>query len=240
MNHTTEIFPKAILFDLDDTIIAFGAVSRSVLKEICICYSPQLGIDHKLFFDAVLKSSRHYWSDPHRHRIGRNNQRQARKEIISSALNDCGISNCPHVETIADTYSQKRMEAVHLFPGSIDTLKYFKQKGIKMALVTNGEASLQREKINRFNLARFFDGIFIEGELGFGKPEEQIYSLALKQVDATARESWIVGDNLEWEVEAPSKLGFYTVWNDIRGKGLPTSSKAKPHRIVSSIKELIR
>lgn len=231
--------PKAILFDLDDTIVAYGSLSRSVWQEICSSFSATLGVDETTLFNAVLNSSRFYWSDPVKHRFGRNNQIQARRDIVKDALGRCGVECDLHVNSIADTFSKKRQKAVHLFPGSVETLDFFRNRGVKLALITNGQAHVQREKISRFCLEKYFDCIFIEGELGFGKPDERIYSLALQKLEAKAEECWIVGDNLEWEVQVPLKLGFYTVWNDVRGKGLPDTLDFKPHRTVSFIKELM-
>ena len=55
---------------------------------------------------------------------------------------------------------------------------------MRLALVTNGAASLQRQKIARFELEPLFDLILVEGELGFGKPDERIYRLALNELAA--------------------------------------------------------
>jgi putative hydrolase of the HAD superfamily len=49
----------------------------------------------------------------------------------------------------------------------------------------------------------------------------------------------MIGDNLEWEVEAPQKLGIYSVWVDSQGKGLPKGSNITPNRTIRSITELI-
>ncbi|MFP4014203.1 MAG: HAD family hydrolase [Chitinispirillaceae bacterium] len=232
-------FPEAILFDLDDTIIAYGSISKPIWKEICSGYSRILGIEETTLFNAVLKTSRFYWSDPQRHRFGRNNQMLARRKIVQDALKTCGIKSDMYVNTIADTFLARRQKAIHLFPGSIETLEFFRGKGVKLGLITNGEAHVQREKISRFCLEKYFDGIFIEGELGYGKPDERIYSLALGSLRTKAEECWIVGDNLEWEVQIPLKLGFYTVWNDVRGKGLPEHCDFRPHRTVCCIRELM-
>ena len=34
----------------------------------------------------------------------------------------------------------------------------------------------------------------------------------------------MVGDNLEWDVAAPQRLGMSGVWIDARGRGLPEHS----------------
>ena len=46
------------------------------------------------------------------------------------------------------------------------------------------------------------------------------------------RETWMVGDNLEWEIVAPQRLGIYAIWHDGYGIGLPQASPIRPDRII--------
>src|SRR5436190_458842 len=109
----------------------------------------------------------------------------------------------------------------------------------KLALVTNGAAGLQRAKVERFALTHRFDHIQIEGEHGFGKPDERAYQHAMQALGVTASETWMIGDNLEWEVEVPQRLGIYAIWMDAHGEGLPPGSTVKPDRIIRSLSELL-
>ena len=47
--------------------------------------------------------------------------------------------------------------------------------------------------------------------------------------------AWMVGDNLEWDVTAPMRLGMTGIWLDRLGRGLPDSTPLKPHRIIFSL-----
>jgi putative hydrolase of the HAD superfamily len=49
----------------------------------------------------------------------------------------------------------------------------------------------------------------------------------------------MVGDNLEWEVVAPQRLGIYAIWYDGYGIGLPPGSPIRPDRIIRSLPELL-
>ena len=51
--------------------------------------------------------------------------------------------------------------------------------------------------------------------------------------------NWSVGDNLEWDVEAPQSHGAFGIWVDVRGAGLPASAAVQPDRIIRSIAELL-
>ena len=126
-----------------------------------------------------------------------------------------------------------------LFPDAHEVIDTLKARGLKLALVTNGEAELQRAKISRFDLARRFDHVQIEGEHGFGKPEERAYQHAMEALGVRPAETWMVGDNLEWEVVAPQRLGIFAVWHDHAGRGLPDNTTAQPDLIIRTLSELI-
>src|SRR5438309_12069001 len=93
---------------------------------------------------------------------------------------------------------------MRLFPDAVESLEHFRRRGVSLALVTNGDASLQRDKGERLGLARFFDVILIEGEFGVGKPEEIVYRHVLQALDTAPEEAWMAGDHLEFDVDAPS------------------------------------
>ncbi|HWL20023.1 MAG TPA: HAD family hydrolase, partial [Bradyrhizobium sp.] len=140
---------------------------------------------------------------------------------------------------LADRFTAYRDEQMFVFPGAHEAIDALKARGVKLALVTNGAAEPQRAKVERFALTHRFDHIQIEGEHGFGKPEERAYLHAMDALGVTARETWMVGDNLEWEVEVPQRLGIYAVWIDVHGDGLPEGSTVKPDRIIRSLTELL-
>jgi putative hydrolase of the HAD superfamily len=89
-----------------------------------------------------------------------------------------------------------------------------------------------------FGLGRYFDRVLIEGELGVGKPHPRVYTIALATLACRPEEAWSIGDNLEWDVVGPQRLGIYGIWIDGRGKGWPAESAARPDRMVRSITDL--
>jgi putative hydrolase of the HAD superfamily len=231
--------PTAVLLDLDDTILDdTGCVERS-WTDACQECSGTLDESHALRLrEAIREIADWFWSDPDRHRIGRLDMKAARRHIAALALNAIGQPDDDLAELIARAYARYRDERIMLFPNAVETLQWFKSVGCALALVTNGSHKTQRLKISRFNLELFFDEIFVEGELGFGKPDLRVYELALQRLHRVASEVWMIGDNLEWDIAAPQKLGIYSVWVDVRGQGLPTGSTVRPDRIVRSVAEL--
>lgn len=121
----------------------------------------------------------------------------------------------------------------------MDALESLRAEGVSLALMTNGAGPVQREKVDRFDLCRHFNCVLIEGELGFGKPDERVYKNAMAALGTDASETWVVGDDLEWEVAAPQRLGIYTVWVDSTGGGLPPGRGVEPDRTIRVLADLL-
>ncbi len=233
------MLPKAILFDLDDTILEFSVGADPVWKAICSKYAEKTNMfDPTDLFESIKGVRDWFWADTERHKEGRRNLNQTRRIIVSKALSSLGLNRLNLAGEIADSYTKIREEGITLFPKAIETLQYLRDNRVRLALVTNGSAEKQQKKIERFNLAQFFDCVLIEGVVGIGKPDPKIYLHALKELSVVPTDAWMVGDNLGWEVTAPQKLGIYGIWHDHRGQGLPPSTTVKPDRIINRISEL--
>ena len=141
-------------------------------------------------------------------------------------------------DALADAYNALLDEELSLFPDAHETLDRLKELGIKLALITNGAAESQRAKVVRFALEHRFDHIRIEGEHGFGKPEERAYTHAMEILGVGPHETWMIGDNLEWEIVAPQRLGIYAIWHDGYEVGVPRNSPIRPDRIIRRLSEL--
>jgi putative hydrolase of the HAD superfamily len=193
---------------------------------------------------AINLAADRFWADAERHRVGRLQLLDARTTIINDAFESMakvGIVPPPAslVPLMAARYNAYRDEQMHLFEGAHHVVDTFREKGVRLALITNGAALPQRAKVTRFELTHRFHHIQIEGEHGFGKPEERAYRHALESLCVDASDTWMVGDNLEWEVEAPQRLGIHAIWHDVVGEGLPAGSPIRPDRIIRTLPELL-
>lgn len=230
--------PPFILFDLDDTILDYSLSGRLCWEELFQEYAPRFKVETDRLRDALRQSSDWYWSDPERHRRGRLDLQSARRDILRMTLASLNV-DCPALgDEMADTFTQRREEMVRPFPGAVETLQAFQQRGIRMGLVTNGSAAFQRSKIQRFDLAGYFETILIEGEFGAGKPDRRVFLSALESLEASPSQSWMVGDDLERDIQPAERLGLGTVWVDSGRKGLPDSHSIVPGRVVQAIAEL--
>lgn len=237
--------PRAILFDMDDTILAVSGSARVVWTRIAEEFAAALApLSPAEIVTAIEAQSQRLWNDNAWNREWRVRVGEARRHVVASAFAMLGAAGktapAPDIgNTMADRFSLIRDQELIVFPGAHETLDRLKQLGVRLALITNGAAEPQRAKVIRFALAERFDHVQIEGEHGFGKPEERAYTHAMEALGVGPQETWMVGDNLEWEIVAPQRLGIYAIWYDGYATGLPSDCPIRPDRIIRSLPELL-
>jgi putative hydrolase of the HAD superfamily len=235
--------PHAMLIDMDETILsAYGRPDiawNNVAGEFAGEFAP---LSSQQVAAAIVDSGRRFWATAE---AGwRLKLAEARHVVVRDGFATLAAAHQTALSTdlasrLADRFTAYREEEMFVFPGAHDAIDALKAHGVKLALVTNGAAEPQRAKVERFALSHRFDHIQIEGEHGFGKPDERAYLHAMQALGVTAPETWMIGDNLEWEVEAPQRLGIYAIWIDVHGEGLPADSAVKPDRVIRSLTELL-
>ncbi|HEX4196065.1 MAG TPA: HAD family hydrolase [Caulobacteraceae bacterium] len=238
------LLPRAILFDLDDTILSFER--RALVIEALAARRPDwfAPLTPKVAAAAVEARFKAFWADQARHKAWRPRLAEARRMLVAEAFDDLNAAGASgltpaQAQAFADEFHTRRETEAKLFPGALETIDALRAQGVLLALVTNGQSGPQRGKVERFDLTRRFDHIQIEGDHGFGKPEERSYRHAMQALGVEARDTWMVGDNLEWEVAAPQRLGIFAIWHDHLGDGLPPDSPIRPDRIIRSLAELL-
>jgi putative hydrolase of the HAD superfamily len=191
-----------------------------------------------MLVEAVHRVRAWYWSDAERHRIGRLDLLAAYREVVRMACEEVGLARSSAADKIAAHYRSRRDEEIRPFPDAVETVRWLRDAGCRLALLTNGAAGAQRSKIERFGLEDLFDTILIEGELGFGKPDPRVYARALADLAVEPNDAWMVGDNPEWDVAAPQRQGIFGIWVDRWERGLHPSAEVVPDRVIRRLREL--
>ena len=229
---------NVLLVDLDDTLLDYsGGVDES--WELACAECLPAGMDPTVVNKAIARSRRWFWDDAARHRRERVDMMGAWTKIAAHALEALGAPAHPHAAGIAESFAARRWERMALFPGVHDALRRLRARGVALGLVTNGDKRHQRRKIEQHDLARYFDVMVIEGEFGAGKPEEAVYRHALAALTARPEHAWMIGDNLEWDVAAPQRLGLKGAWIDAAGVGLAEGADARPDLILRAFTEFV-
>jgi putative hydrolase of the HAD superfamily len=188
---------------------------------------------------AIRERRTWFWSDSTRAKQGRMDLDAAAREIVRNAFADSGLDHVGLAHRIADDYRARRLAVLSPYPGAIETLVEVRERGLRTALLTNGEARNQRRSVERHGLDQYFDCIVIEGEFGVGKPDERVFRHALEMCDGRPESTWMVGDSLEADIAPAVALGLHAVWVDELGEGVPEGAAIRPHRVIRAITELV-
>ena len=235
--------PRAMLIDMDDTILSAYGRPEIAWHTIACEFAGELApLSPAEVASAVLTCARNFWATAEpawRLKLGEARRLSVKGGFAALTASGHAALSDDLAIRFADRFTAYRDEEMFIFPGAHEAIDKLKSLGVRLALVTNGAADTQRAKVERFELAHRFDHIQIEGEHGFGKPEERAYLHAMAALGVTAGDTWMIGDNLEWEVEVPQRLGIYSIWMDVHGDGLPEGSTVKPDRIIRSLSELL-
>ena len=232
--------PELILFDLDDTLMAFDLVTVEAWDKTVDIFiqNNDINLDKPLILEKIHAARNWYWSDPERHKIGRANIGNARKDIVKLALKDFSSLEVNKLEEMSVTFSNIHENLWYLLDGVEETLQKIKEKNIKLGVMTNGTSESQRKKLRRFDIEKYFDYIFIEGEVGYGKPDIKMYEYMLQKTKVQNNKIIMVGDNLIWDIEPPQKLGIFTIWINTKKVSLEDFN-IKPDMIIREISDIL-
>jgi putative hydrolase of the HAD superfamily len=218
--------PRAILFDLDDTILVAFGPAQSQWQRTIAAFADQLGpIEATVIAAAIEAASTEVWANPARYKYWRHRTGAARRRIVATAFAALAVAGHPVPpeavgNALADAHNTLHDEELSLFPDAHETLDRLKQLGIKLALTQRGCRAPACQG-RAFRPRTPFDHIQIEGEHGFGKPEERAYNHAMevlgehpRQFHAGAAEGSGVGGSGDEAVDRLGDLyGGRTGWN---------------------------
>jgi putative hydrolase of the HAD superfamily len=102
-------------------------------------------------------------------------------------------------------------------------------------VITNGESGLQRDKLARSGLDRYFELVFISSEVGVAKPNELIFRAALDKLGVSPQEAVMVGDNIDRDVAGTHAMGLHPVWLDRDNAG---KRPEVPHLRIETLADL--
>lgn len=99
---------------------------------------------------------------------------------------------------------------IDIKPNVEDTLKFLKEKGIKIAVATSTSRDRAMQRLESVHIAEYFDEMVCGDEIAKGKPDPDIYYRACEKLGIEPEMAVAVEDSLNGIVSA-SVAGLYTV-----------------------------
>lgn len=116
-------------------------------------------------------------------------------EAAEHVMRACGISPTAElVGAVLSAHHQLMIRACPPYEDAVPFLEQLRQRGIKIALVSNC-ADNTRPFLADLNLLQLADEVILSCEVGFAKPSPEIYLRALSALGAAAADAVMIDDN---------------------------------------------
>ncbi len=193
---------RAVLIDIDDTLLDFRASSFDALVATFGAY----GLP---FSDADMRAYEVYndalWRAYERGEIEKAALFVRRFELY---FTERGLALDP--VAINRRYLHELGFGAHRMPHAVELLTWL-QRRYRVFVVTNGDAATQRSRIRLSGLEPYFDKVFISEELGCYKPEAVFFDKVFADIGEQYRTcSLLVGDSLSSDMQGGRNAGIPT------------------------------
>ncbi|MDQ3694966.1 MAG: HAD family hydrolase [Chloroflexota bacterium] len=228
-----EPVPSLVLFDLDDTLCAYGSARASRLRHAFTLHRPdrEEPVADPLIQEMIRASIA---ASPHG------------VDHFPDLFLRFGIEVPGAAAAAAAWYQGNPFHDLILFPDVVSTLRALRNlepsggtlSRRRLGVITNGPAEIQREKTELLGIGTLVDFVLISGELGIEKPDPLIFAAAMRLGGVSAAETVFVGDDPRIDVLGARGSGMRSVWMNRTGATW-NEDAPPPTREVSDLVSLI-
>ena len=191
---------KAMLFDLDDTLLDRDkAVDSLFLLVLEKCYED--------VSDTVKNTMLQKFKEYDKREYGISNK----TIVLESLFDEFAPKHRLPSNYIQDFWNENFPKCFSLDQNTIRFLNHIKRH-FKVGIITNGSTQRQKAKIINTNLNNYFDTIIISEEVGLSKPDNRIFELALNKLNVQPDDVLFVGDDLEKDIAGCQNANIKGVW----------------------------
>lgn len=189
---------KAVIFDMDNTLIDFLK-----MKEIAVDQAVDAMIDAglKLPKKKALKELYTIYYD-----VGLEDPTIFQKFLKKIT----GKVDYKKLAYAIVAYRQARTGFLHPYPGTKRTLIRLKEKGLKLAVVSDAPKLKVWMRLVNMKIDDFFDVVVGLEDTGRLKPSRLPFRAALKELKVLPSECLMVGDNPDRDIKGAKRIGMKT------------------------------
>jgi putative hydrolase of the HAD superfamily len=252
---------KAVLFDLDDTLMPDESAANEALVATAAIAKQWHNMPPGDLKDAVRRIARRVFrahpivakydgnfdisswealcssfeGEDDEMRVLREWAPTYRSEVWNQALCEIGVCDPFLADNLAAVYPLERRNRYVPFPDvrpCLDSLR----AGYRLGLVTNGPCDLQCAKLDASGLSGYFGAVAISREAGVKKPDPRVFVFALGKLGVAATDSAFVGDTPRTDIAGARAAGMRAVW--LNRDSSPQPDGIVPDATIRSLDEL--
>lgn len=188
---------ECIIFDLDDTLTSETSFAIDGYATCADFIAPLAKLDKEEILKIMLAEFQ-----------------RDKKNVFNRALEKI-FTHTPPTDLLKECINlyRSRLPRIKFYADVIPFLQECRARNLKLAIVTDGLAITQRQKLKALNAENFFDVIVVTAELGeeFYKPSTKPFELVATKCNVKTSNCIYCGDNPKKDFFAASKIPLNTV-----------------------------
>lgn len=187
---------KAFIFDLDDTLYPEIDFVKSGFKVVASYLGDRYGYNEKEL----------------RYKLAGILKRDGRGKIFNTLLEELDLYSEVNLLLLIHLYRSHKPN-INLYTDALPTIEKLRNLDKNLAVVTDGMAAVQRNKLVSLGLPNYFDILLCTDELGreYWKPSTISFEIVLNLLDIRPDEAVYIGDNISKDFLGPNSLGMHTI-----------------------------
>lgn len=196
-----------LLMDADETIFDFGKCEYFALKGTIESYG--LRFDervHKTFSEI----NKDLWKEFEKNNI---TNAQLRVQRFRELIAEC-FDGFEEASALSEEYISQLSRQAVLIDGAYEAVEKLSHD-FTLYLITNGISRVQRGRLARTEITRFFDDVFISDEMNVQKPKKEFFDIVLGSIEEKNKARiLVVGDSLTSDMQGGRNAGLDTCLYD--------------------------
>jgi putative hydrolase of the HAD superfamily len=202
---------KHLFFDLDHTLWDFDANAKETLADLYAIFdlTSLTKIAFEDFYPKYLYHNEILWDRYHKGLISSDDLKWKR---MWRTMLDFKIADEPLAREMSGKFLEILPTKKLLFPHTLEILTYLKQKQYDLHMITNGFEKTQWSKLTNSGLTDFFTHVITSEGSNSLKPKKEIFEFAMDRAKATVKDSIMIGDNQDADIQGAMNAGLDTVF----------------------------
>ncbi len=203
----SQLNPKFIYFDLDDTLLDHKKAEQAGLRDVHQHFDMFNGISEDNLLETYHHINKELWEEYGRGEIDRHELHRRR---FSETFQELGLDMNMHEEAgkVYMNYYRNHWEWIERAKEAYDVIA----ENYKVGIITNGFAETQRLKIDQFKLRETASQIVISEDVGVMKPDPKIFDHSTELAGVNREDILYVGDSFTSDVVGGSKANWKVAW----------------------------
>ncbi|BAT54519.1 HAD-superfamily hydrolase, subfamily IA, variant 1 [Nostoc sp. NIES-3756] len=224
---------KAIIFDLDNTLLNFELCERQAILgalKACSISLDLYRISETIFLQVFETHNSQFWKQRDRF-----SPSKITEMSYQSTFNDLNI-NINKTSYLSRSFWDIFNHSAVTEPGVYELLTVL-EGSYRLAVITNGFVSAQVPRMQSVGIAHFFEEIVVSEAIGFAKPSPEIFHHTLSKLDLTAVQVLYVGDSLSYDYTGATQVNIDFCYYNRKNQALP--QEVQPRFVINQLLKLL-